>query len=313
MDRSRVDRYELDAQNSIAVAPGWGCNLFSWVAGGEERMYCPPDYPAGAFKITGGGNPLLFPAVGRTWDLTGTEPVQGRYRLHGSDRDWHMPSHGILFLCDFRKSDEWRTDDGLAVAYEAIVPDSVRAENYPFDVSYAQRYTLRPGHVEMEATATNRGETPAPAAFGYHPYFRISSPARTGVRAILPVRTRLLLMEDTVLPTGETEATDGVLDLEPDVYYDLAYAGPTGRRMSLLDREAGSAVHVDFGYWAELFFAYAPDGAGFFCIAPWTRGLGAFARLAEPGWESGEHIPVLQPGEKRTFETTFSVERLATG
>lgn len=308
MDRSRVDRYALDARNSIAVAPHWGANLCSWVGDGKERIYCPPDYPASAFKITGGGNPLLFPAIGRTWDTSSGTPVQGTYRIHGIDRMWHMPSHGILFLCDWRQTDEDHQDGALSVAYEAVVPDRVREENYPFHVAFTQRYTLKYGRVDLQTTITNQDDSPAPAAFGHHPYFRISSPTREGVQVRLPVRTRLILTEDTVLPTGETEATDGVLNLQREIYYDLGYADPTGHRMSLLDTKAGCAVHVDFGAWAETFFAYAPDGAEFFCIEPWTYGLGGFAGLNEPGWENGKTIPVLQAGETRTFEASFSVE-----
>lgn len=306
MDRSRIDRYRLDGSNSISIAPGWAANVISWTAGGAERIYTPEDHPAAAAKLTGGGNPLLFPSVGRTWDLSGPEPVPGVYRIHGHRRPYSMPSHGILYLCDFLKVDEQHAGDTLTVAYEALIPDAVRAEHYPFDVRFTIRYTLRPGALEMEAAATNRGAGPAPVAFGYHPYFRIAGPERIGVQVRLPVRTRIFLTPDTVLPTGETEPTDGVLDLVPEVYYDHGFQDPTDRRMSLIDGGAGRTVHVDFGDWAEIFFAYAPDGTDFFCIEPWTRGLGAFSRLEAPNWESGEHIPVLRPGETRTYPATFT-------
>lgn len=273
-------------------------------------MYCPPDYPEAASKITDGGNPILFPSVGRTWDHSSGEPVAGPWRLSGSDRTYTMPSHGIVYQSRFDKIEETSGPDSVSVLYRLNVPEKVHAENYPFHVSLTQRFTLKPGSVELEATITNDGDVPAPAAFGYHPYFRISNTRREGVSVHLPVAKRLLLTPDTVLLTGETEPTDGAIRLQPDVYYDLAYGEPTGNRMSLIDERAGHAIHVDFNDDFELFFAYAPDGAEFFCIEPWTLGLGAFEHLKESGWEDGRLIPVLHPGDTRQFRATFGVEAL---
>jgi aldose 1-epimerase len=304
------DVYQLNSGDSISIAPDWGCNLFSWRVNGRELMYVPDGYPEAAFKITGGGNPILFPSVGRTWDHSTNEPVAGPWRLAGSSRAYSMPSHGVVYLSRFEKAEEGANTDEATVAYKLNVPEKVIRENYPFQVGLTQRFTLKPGRVELEAVLTNNGEIPAPAAFGFHPYFRISNPRREGVTVRLPVAKRLLLTERTVLLTGETQATDGVLHLDPDLYYDQAFGEPTGHRMTIVDEQAGHAVHVDFGEGYELFFAYAPDGAEFFCIEPWTRGLGAFEHLKDAGWEDGALIPVLQPGETRRYRAAFSVEAL---
>ncbi|HEY3412203.1 MAG TPA: hypothetical protein VGM51_03990 [Armatimonadota bacterium] len=304
------DTYQISSGDSIRIAPDWGCNLFSWIVGGRDLMYVPQGYPEAAVKITGGGNPILFPSVGRTWDHSMGGPVAGPWRLAGSDKPYTMPSHGIVFLSRFEKVEEAVDADEASVLYRLSVPEKVHDENYPFRVGLTQRFTLKPGAVELEATITNEDSIPAPVAFGYHPYFRISNPRREGVTVRLPVARRLGLTKDTVLFTGETEPTDGVLHLEPDLYYDQAFGEPTGRRMSLVDERAQHAIHVDFDDTCELFFAYAPDGAEFFCIEPWTRGLGAFEHLKEPGWEDGRLIPVLQPNEVRQFRSTFSVETI---
>lgn len=303
-----IDTYKLSDGCSCSIAPGWGCNLISWTVSGVELMYCPPDYPAAARKITGGGNPLLFPAVGRTWDHSTGEPVQGAYRIHGKDGAYFMPSHGIIYQSQFAKVDESIAPDRATVLYKLTVPEKVREENYPFDLGFAQRFTLTAGKVELETTIANKGTAPAPAAFGHHPYFRVSNPAREGVEVRLPVRKHLLLTSDTVLLTGESEDTDGILKLKAGVYYDNAFGDPTGRRMSLIDRKADHTISVDYDEKFELFFVYAPDDAEFMCIEPWTRGLGGFEHLREPGWENGEFIPVLQPGEVVTYRAAFSVE-----
>ncbi|MEN6582014.1 MAG: hypothetical protein ABFD54_06150 [Armatimonadota bacterium] len=304
-----IDKYQLDSGNSCAIAPGWGCNLFSWIVDGVEMMSVPEGYPEAATKITGGGNPILFPAVGRTWDLSGDQPVQGVYRINGSDKTYFMPSHGIIYLSSFHKVDEQVSADRVSVSYDLTVPDKVREENYPFDVNLTQRFTITPGKVELEGVVTNNGDTPAPVAFGYHPYFRISSPQREGVQVRLPISTYLHTTKDTVLPTGESEPAEGVIDLQPDIYYDHVFAGRIGNRMSLIDPKASHAIHVDFDDTFELFLVYTPNGTNFVCIEPWTRGLGAFGYLNQPGWENGELIPVLKPGETASHRAVFSVEK----
>lgn len=302
-----IDRYELSRGTSYAVARGWGCNLFSWIVDGRELMSCPAGLPDSARKITGGGAPILFPAVGRTWDLSSGEPVPGRYRVHGLDGTYTMPSHGIVFASEFARVDVTESPDRITATYQLRVPENVRAENYPFDVGLTQRFVFTPTSVELTAAMTNHGDTAAPVAFGYHPYFGVSSPERVGVEARLPITRSLLLTKDTVQLTGESEPADGVMALEAGRYYDNVFGGITGRRMQLIDRLAGHTINVDFDESVELLVVYAPDGADFMCLEPWTRGLGGFGSLREPGWEKGESVPVLQPGEIRTFTSRFSV------
>lgn len=304
-----IDKFEFSDGTSCSICPDWGCNLFSWIVDGKELMFCPPDYPEAAWKITGGGTPILFPAVGRTWDFSTGAPVQGIYRIYPSDKTWFMPSHGILYYCTFKKSEETHESGSIKVAYSLQIPDKVKVDNYPFDIDFTQRFTLSAESVELESVITNNDDKPAPAAFGYHPFFKISNPQRDGVRVELPVTKYLKTTEDTILLTGEVEDANGSFDLKPDVYYDHTFTGATGTRMSLIDAKAGHAIHVDYDEKFELFLVYTPDGSDFVCIEPWTRGLGAYMNLKDPGWESGELIPVIKPGETVSYKATFSVER----
>ncbi len=272
-------------------------------------MYCPEDLPQTAQKITGGGNPILFPSVGRTWDHSSGEPVAGVYRVFGHEKPYFMPSHGVLFMSEFRKIDEQTTSDSITTAYETRISEKIREASYPFDLSLTQRFTLKANSVELESTIINHGGVPAPCAFGYHPYFAISNPKREGITVRMPVAKRLLLTPDTILLTGESEPTDGIFDLQADLNYDQPFGEPTGTRMSIIDRNAGHTINVDFDKKCELFLLYSPAGSDFVCIEPWTRGLGAFEQLKEPDWESGKLIPVLQPGEVMDFKATFSVNR----
>jgi len=302
-----IHEYKLNGSNSMSIAPGWGCNMFSWVANGKELMFCPPDLPQTAQKITGGGNPLLFPSVGRTWDLSGPEPVPGNYRIYGDDRTYFMPSHGVLFLSEFRRVFEKRSSEGIVATYESRISDKVREENYPFDLSFRQSYMLKLGKVELESVIKNHDTRPTPCAFGYHPYFAISNPQREGVKVRLPVTKELMMTTDTILPTGDTQPADDTYNLLDGIYYDRVFAGRNGNMMSLIDRRAGHTIDVHIGEWSELFLIYSPGGSDFVCIEPWTCGLGAFGHLNEPGWEDGRLIPVIAPGEKVSYGAVFIV------
>ncbi|MGB9620708.1 MAG: aldose 1-epimerase, partial [Armatimonadota bacterium] len=293
---------------SYAIARGWGCNLMSWIVDGQEMMYCPDDLPAAATKITGGGNPILFPSVGRTWDLSSGKPVLGTYRIHGSDATYHMPNHGIVFRSEFMRTGLVESPDLVISTYALRIPDQVRKENYPFEVDMVQSFAMKPDRVELSAQITNSGTSPAPVAFGYHPYFRVSNREREGVEIRLPAAREVLLTPDTVLPTGETRETNGILKLAAGRYYDNLFSDLTGRRMSLVDRLAGRAIHVNFDEGVELLVVYAPDNSDFVCIEPWTRGLGAFMKLDIPNWPEMDAIRVLRPGETMSFSAVYSAE-----
>jgi len=310
VNQNVIDKYELVSGSSCAIARSWGCNLISWIVNGEELIYCPEDLPAAATKITGGGNPILFPSVGRTWNLSGDKPTLGPYRIYGSDRVYHMPNHGILFRSRFERTGVMQTPYLVTGTYVLEIPKAVREENYPFEVRLFQNFTLKPDRIDLCARIMNLDSKPAPVAFGYHPYFRISNRDRQGLEIKLPAEKELVLTPDTVLPTGETKEFDGVLKLSPGVYYDNLYTNLVGRRMSLVDRQAGRILHVDFDENTELLVVYAPDNSDFVCIEPWTRGLGAFMQLNHPDWHSTNAIRVLQPREAMSFSVTFSVESI---
>lgn len=303
-----MDRLELSNGTSCSIAVEWGCNITSWIVGGKELMYCPRALPAQASKITGGGNPLLFPSVGRTWDRTVSPPVQGRYCMFGSDKTYFMPSHGIIYQSKFVKVEEELCGDSESALYRLEIPASVIEQNYPFDVAFTQRFTLKPSKIELETVITNNGSDPAPAAFGHHPYLRVSNPAREGVEVRLPVTKELTIDPEVTLPDGGSKPSDGILKLQAGVYYDNVFSGLTGRAMTLTDCRAGRTITVEYDDNFEMLVVYAPDGSEFVCIEPWTRGLGAFGELWNPGWESGELIPVLQPGESKTLRASFGVE-----
>ena len=104
-----------------------GCNVFSWQCEGEELPYCPDGFPDVANGVFGGGNPLLFPAVGRTWDRRGPEPVADRFRLFGYDEPFSMPCHGYIGPGNWNTLDRSVTGEGVEARFEFEMPGKRRA------------------------------------------------------------------------------------------------------------------------------------------------------------------------------------------
>ena len=76
-----IDRFTVGGAE-FAIARELGCNLFSWVVDGREVFHRPAGFPERGLPYEG-GNPLLFPAVGRTWDRSVEPPAADAYRLAG--------------------------------------------------------------------------------------------------------------------------------------------------------------------------------------------------------------------------------------
>lgn len=305
-----IDRYELDGAVACSVAPDFGCNLFSWRVDGREMLYCPEGVLGNPTEFYHGGNPILFPAVGRTWDRSGSEPRFAVYNIYGRDEEYEMPAHGILPFCSWRKASEARRDDSIRVTYDCLIPPRVRLKYYPFEVDFRQTFTIGRRGLELEAEFVNRGEVPAPLAFGYHPYFALAADGPRQVELDIPCRHRLSLVPGLSIPSGEKEPAGMPVRLEDGQACDMVFSGLTERRAGLLDRRAGRAVRLEFDRYIEALVVYAGAEAPFVCLEPWTGGLGAYESLCRRGWETAGDMPVLAPGEIRKITVSYRPEVL---
>jgi galactose mutarotase-like enzyme len=307
----KIDRYSLNDGSSFSIAPDFGCNLFSWHVGGREVFYRPKGVPGERGKFYKGGNPVLFPSVGRTWDRSGDKPRPESYRIYGLEEEYRMPIHGILPDAVWKKTAEQVKESTIRVEYGCCIPREIRGRHYPFDIDFRLAYTIVPGNLSATAFFRNAGATPAPLAFGYHSYFALSDNSRQGVKIDLPCSQRLQLDPESLVPTGAVVPVDSTLMLEDGVQYDAVFSGMCGHRASLTDTGAARVIHIDFDDWIEALVVFSTAGASFVCIEPWTRGLGAYETLCRPGWEGAGTLNILQPGETRTIRVSYSVEPLS--
>jgi len=309
----KIETFRLGKEASCSVAMDLGINLFSWTVKGREVLFRPEGFPGIRDQFYHGGNPILFPSVGRTWDRGKVPPRPGVYRLHPEGTEYRMPIHGILPECSWAKISQHERDEYIRAEFKLEIPKTVQRDSYPFELEYRQVFILTATALKLEADFRNLGSRPAPFAFGYHPYFALSNADRKGIEVRLPCTKRVALDPELLVPTGApAEDAAGTFELEPGREYDAGFTGISGRKAELVDRQAGRTVSIDVDSHIENFVVYAPPGNPWVCIEPWTRGLGAFETLKDPGWwEAGRPLPILKPGESRKIEVYYAVHEKA--
>jgi galactose mutarotase-like enzyme len=303
----RTDTYRLKPGTSYTIAPLLGCNMVSWKIDGKPVLYCPEGFSRKPDEFFAGGIPLLFPSVGRTWDLSSRVPVFGQYRLGSDSKVYQMPIHGIIPLGWFQKRRDQVASERVEIDYGFTIRKDFLETHYPFSVNFELKYVLKPMSMRIEAKFQNAGETPAPVAFGTHPYFYFEN--KDNVEVHLPCKEQLLLRDGMSIPSGEiVPMTNQIIQLKHQETCDCVFGGMTGKRATIVDKASGRKIHIDVDDSIENFVIYARGGEKFVCVEPWTKGLGAFGALYQDGWQSSGAIPMLQPGESRQIRIEYIVE-----
>jgi galactose mutarotase-like enzyme len=271
---------ELHAGDLVAAyAPRLGMVCASLRHCGDELLGQRRGLEAYARSGSTFGIPLLHPWANRlgAWDL---EVLGRRVRLEGSR----------LVL--------ERTERRLHAAFDFDTAELLEA--FPFPHRLELDVHLRPESLETTTVLTATGDTPVPAAFGFHPYLQIPGVPRSEWEIALPVRRRLVL-DERGIPTGRTE------DVEP-------YAGPLGDRtfddgFDRLDdgrpfsvAGGGRRIEVAFGGGFPVAQVFAPPGQDLICFEPMAAATNALADGS---------APAVAPGERA--EARFDLRVVTTG
>ncbi|WP_420144109.1 aldose 1-epimerase family protein [Sphingobium sp.] len=240
-----------------------------------------------------GHAPLLFPFVGRSrGDI---------YRLDG--RDYPMPQHGFARRRPFLPVQQ--TSDSLTLRLEA--DDESRAA-YPFDFRLDMDFTLNDATLAMTATVTNRGETPMPFSFGYHPAF--AWPLPYGGAA---ADHRIIFEQPEPAPIRKVGEEPGLIATEPapsPVEGDMLapthamFEGDALIWDSLNSRSLTWGVpgqpHLKINFpdtpWLGL---WQKPGAHYLCVEPWA-GMADLVGFTGDVWAK-QGIMTLLPGDARSF------------
>jgi galactose mutarotase-like enzyme len=247
-----------------------GGRLLSWHIDGEPVIHWPDvadwSRPAGIR----GGNPLLFPFLGRHR----VDGVIGRWRdAQGTVRD--LPMHGFARDLPFSAQVEPATADaGPTVRMTLTDSDATRA-GYPFGFRFEAVYQLASDHVlDVALTTRNTGSAPLPYYAGHHFYFALPHAQRGETVLELPATTRRAQRADGSISAPEPGAPRYTLDEARihDRFHCLD--GVPGQPVRLLAPGLNRAITIDLRrpgsvpWYAVTTWTEAAE-SDFYCVEPW--------------------------------------------
>ncbi|AZG13648.1 aldose epimerase [Cupriavidus pauculus] len=276
--------------NFLLLAPAHGGRLVRWVCRDEDILYWPDNADWSRVAKVRGGNPLLFPFIGRHF----VDGEAGKWR-DGAGAVHDLPQHG--FARDLPFDVSALSDEAVSLSLHA---SDATQPGYPFKFVFTVTYRLIPDGLAVTLHTRNTGSTPLPYYAGHHFYFALPHQARSQSRLALPTSTRVRQQADGSLTPPESGEPGYALD-DPrlqDTFHVLQHAtAPTrlelpGRRINLdLDIE-GSTPWYAVTTWTER------DDSDFYCVEPWL-GLpnaihhGKGLRWVAPGAEESASCRVM--------------------
>lgn len=265
-----IFKWQVGASSFLAL-PEMGARLMNWnvtLGDGSVRdiIYWPEVENLDNIAGVRGGNPILFPFGGRSYD---------RGEIHHWRADdgvlRPMPMHGLARQGQFRTI---RLDEGGFSAQFA--PDAAAQAAYPYDYEFVVSYRFEPLGLFVELQLTNLGSTLIPWSAGHHFYFTLPwSPGRTRRDYLLETTaTRHFLRDEQGglvsgprVRTRETLATKELIDLihtglRRDVF--AVTEVPTGNQLLFRTGMAhSSARDLAVVTWTQ------DEKSPFYCIEPW--------------------------------------------
>jgi galactose mutarotase-like enzyme len=232
----------------------------------RDVIYWPELKSLDDFPRIRGGNPLLFPFCGRTFD--GGE--QGFWRAADGVRR-PMPQHGIARQADFKVV---RLDArGFAAQ---LVPDDEARAAYPYDYEFTVTYRFDPVALHCEFSLKNLGAEAIPWCAGHHFYFTVpwtEGTARGDYLIRIPAtqyRRQDASGQLVAWPKLRAEESLGNPGLIDTFHTGLrgadAVFGEKGRPGDVVVRLGAANVPpagATFVTWT------ADDAAPFYCVEPW--------------------------------------------
>ncbi len=248
-----------------------------------------------------GRAPILFPTVGIS--------AGGIARFGG--REYKMPKHGFARETTFAVAEQ--SDRSVTFRME---DDAHTRAAYPFAFRLDVTHRLEGTTLELIGAVTNRGDTPMPTGFGFHPALRWPLPgtgANSKTMHILrfdadePEPVRGVLPNGLIGPDAPTPIREDMLALHDSLFdHDALVLDRPNSRGLWYGVPGEPGVRVDFaginylGIWMK-------PGAGYLCIEPWASHADDEGFTGEFADKPG--VVNLAPGETHNFAIalTFGV------
>jgi aldose 1-epimerase len=278
-------------QTAVIVEVGGGVRTYS-VAGHEVLDGYAEDAQCDAAR-----GQSLIPWPNRVQD--GKWSWQGHdLQLPLTEPEQHNAIHGLCRWASWQTSE--RTDSAVTMTC-TVAPQP----GYPWWLAVSNRWTLDDAGLAVTTTVTNRSDTAAPVAVGFHPYLSVGTPTVDTALLTLPADTRIVTGPQQI-PTG-TEPVEGS-------DFDFRVPRPLGAlaidfAFADLARDDDGLVRlrlqrpnsdVSVALWADAAYPYLEVFTGDALPDPSRRrqGLGVEPMSAPPNaLATGEAVVAVAPGE----------------
>ncbi|WP_019938446.1 hypothetical protein [Bordetella sp. FB-8] len=282
----------------LRLAPHYGGRLLSWDVDGEPVIHWPEKADWSRLGGVRGGNPLLFPFLGRHR----VDGQIGRWRdARGVVRE--VPMHGFARDLPFIAQIE---PHGKGVRMTLQDSKATRA-GYPFGFRLEAAYRLIDARtLEVELSVFNTGDAPLPHYAGHHFYFTLPHIQRGAASMELPPTQRRYHRADGAIAAavpGQARYT-----LDDPVIHDCMHClqglpdRPVRLRMPGLDRR----IEIDLR---------RPGSVPWYCVTTWTEAAESDFYCVEP-WlgmpdaiHNGLGLRWVRPGQAESAVLRITVGR----
>lgn len=288
-------RWQVGSSTFLAM-PEKGARLMHWhltLGDGTVRdvIHWPEVKTLDDFHRVRGGNPILFPFSGRSFD----DGEIGFWRsAEGVRRP--MPMHGFARQGQFKIT---RLDTRGFGAL--LVPDEAAREAYPYDYEFEVTYRFEPLGLVCEFTLRNRGKVPIPWSAGHHFYFSVpwaEGLVRGDYAIRIPAGKTLkqdqangALLPGPALKPQESMANEALLDtIHVGLKNNTVVFGPAGAPGEVSVKLGTTKVpspDVAFVTWTQ------EANSPFYCVEPWMGPPNAAGTKMGLSW--------VQPGQAQSF------------
>ena len=283
-------RWQVGA-STFEACPTRGARLMRWrmylPSGRRDVIHWPQDADSGKLAAVRGGNPVLFPFMGRTYadgEKFAWKDAEGVRRP--------MPHHGFA-----RDGAFDLIDAGPRHFTAEFRPDAVAREAYPFEYAFRVRYDFAELRLRCTFELENRSGTRLPWCPGHHFYFTLpwhGGLHRRDYRLHVPARKFWRHAADgKLVPYAEMKGVTEA-DFDDTRLLDCLFTGLKSSEVRFGPRSGEEDVVVRIGEepipdeWATLVTWTESPESPFFCVEPWmgapnspTHGKGL--RWVEPG------------------------------
>lgn len=252
--------YQLQNDDAVChISPQHGARLLDWKLGKNPVIHWPDDADWNNVAHVRGGNPILFPFVGR-------HMVDGEigYWKDQTGKVRELPMHGFARDMPFEVIDASATH--LQMRLRA---NDVTRIMYPFEFEFDVIYELQETSLKSTFVTRNMGENPLPYYAGHHFYLELPHTERGDWQIHLPCKQwGWQNFEDGSIRTAEAASSKTTLNDKALIdRFHLEFREPKVFLES-------PKKHISFSWnsrdpWFDVTTWTLNENADFFCVEPW--------------------------------------------